>query len=100
MKAWQVYNDWICASTVVFAETRGKARELGAHTDCCEGLEFTEVKVYRCPELDNEYRGHWEMDFYNEQDRLALVKQGFHCEEPDPKECAACNAFAYCDAAR
>ena len=100
MKAWLVWNNWICASTVVFAETRGKARALGVHTDCCEGLYFTEVMVYRRPKLDDEYRGHWEMNWYDEKDRLALVKKaGWVCEYPERKECDVCVARDFCDEA-
>lgn len=98
MKAWKVFNNYTGYSTVVFAETRGKAKTLGMRTDCCEDAEFTEMYVYRVPMLDDEYRGHWEMDFYDDKDRLALVKKaGWCCEYPEDEECAACIAKDFCD---
>ena len=101
MKAWKTYNKFDTYSTVVFAETRGQAKALALHTDCHEGCEFTDISVYRVPELDGEYRGHWEMDFFaDDQDRLALVKfAGYSCEYPEDKECAVCVAKDFCDAA-
>ena len=52
MKAWLVKEkDEFCA-TVVFAETRGKARAMASHTETCEDADFCDILVYRRPALD------------------------------------------------
>jgi hypothetical protein len=85
-------------STVVFAQTRGKARALALSTDACEWAEFKDVRVLRVPELDECYRGRWEMDWNNPEDRIALVKHGWHCSyEIDDPECESCEAKEWCD---
>ena len=46
MKAWLVREkDEFCA-TVVFAETRGKARSTALATDCCEDSCFCDIEGY------------------------------------------------------
>lgn len=97
MKAWIVRRRDGDYATVVFAETRGKARALAQTTDCCEDEEFTNVSAKRFREADSHYRGRSEMDWYDPQDRLFLVKAGWHCEYTDLFECADCCAKAYCD---
>ena len=101
MKAWLVREkDEFCAE-VVFAETRGKARALALHTDCCEDARFTDIEAYRKPQLDKYYtEGKWHFDWCNSQDRLALVKDGnFVCSPDclDYDECPYCSAKEYCD---
>lgn len=104
MKAYKVtdvHGDGYC--TVVFAETRGKARSIAMGTDCCEDTEFINIRATRIPELDEEYRGYSEMSWYDTQDRIALVKAGFYCSleflyETNFKECDYCPARDYCDA--
>ena len=98
LKAWQATDNCWGYSTVVFAETRGKAKALAAKTDCCEGIPFTQIRIYRVPELDNEYRGHWEMDWCDDEDRLALVKKcGWYCiDAEDLDDCSDCVAKEYC----
>lgn len=63
MKAWLVrQKDEFCA-TVVFAETRGKARALALLTDACEDADWLDIDVYRRPNLDKYYvDGKREMD--------------------------------------
>ena len=83
-------------STVVFAETSGKAKAIAIHTDAFEDYEFTEISARRIPKLDKYYRGKKEMDWYDDDDRIALVKDGkFHCFEVS--ECPNCPAKEYCD---
>ena len=77
-------------STVVFAENRNKARLLALSTDACEYGEYIHIIATRRAELDKEYRGHFEMDWYNEQDRKALIKNGWSCYEPDRDVCKEC----------
>lgn len=99
MKAWLVrVEDGDCA-TVVFAETRGKARALAQCTDACEDADFIDIEVRRVPQLDNYDTGSKiEMDWYNPQDRLALVKEcGFQCVDMEWDECKTCSAKEYCD---
>lgn len=100
VKAYVVTNKNECVySTVVFAETRGKAIVLAQSTDACEDVPFTEISAHRVPQMDKYYRGKSEMAWYNPDDRIALVKEaGFHCAdeiwEPD---CVDCPAKEYCD---
>ena len=86
-------------SEVVFAETTGQARALAMRTDSCEDLSFIEIGVKRVRALDASYRGHSFMDWYNDQDRIDLVKlAGYRCDIDvgceDPEHCPARN---YCE---
>ena len=83
-------------STVVFAETPGKARALAKDTDTFEGAEFTDISVHRVPEMDGNYRGCSEMDWYNDDDRRVLVGLGWRCWEPESWECEGCCARDIC----
>lgn len=103
MKAWRVrdtqaYTDF---ATVVFAETRGKAHAIAMHTDACRDAAWNDVRVMRAPELDRFYRGVSEMDWYNEDDMVALVRYGgYRCSyEIDSTylECDKCAAREWCE---
>lgn len=82
MKAYIVsdersYEDY---ATIVFAETCGKAKAAALSTDACEDAEFTDIRALRVKELDRFYRGASEMDWYDEQDRIGMVRfGGMHC---------------------
>lgn len=101
MKAWLVSVKDCFGSTVVFAETRGKAKSIALHTDMCYGYdaEFTDIEVNRLSKADSQYKkGKTEMDWYDPNDRRFLVdKCGFHCEEVDLNECEKCSANDVCD---
>ena len=99
MKAYGAQNDFTGYGTVVFAETRGKATASLLYTDAFEGCDFIEIRPYRIPELDKEYRGHFEMDWFDAKDRIALVKMGWQCDDDsfDSDECAKCPAKDYCN---
>lgn len=101
MKAWLVREKDESCATVVFAETRGKARVLAQHTEVCEDVDFCSIEVRRRPELDKYYvEGKREMDWLNSQDRIALVKDGgFVCDPEfwEPEDCENCPANEYCD---
>jgi hypothetical protein len=100
MKAWLVRNEIDCCATVVFAETRGKARALALHTDTCEDLNFIEIVVNRLPKADKYYKkGKIELDWLNPKDRIIFVKElGFIClEYVEPFMCESCSAKQYCD---
>lgn len=103
MKAWLVGEKDESYATVVFAETRGKARALALYTECCEGADFCDIKANRQPQMDKYYTpGKTEMDWFIAKDRIALVKDcGFICD-PDSREwedCETCPAKQFCDGA-
>ena len=92
MKAWKVGRLDDAYSSVVFAETRGKAREVAMDTD------FIEIGAWRCKKADGEYRGHFEMDWYDPKDRLFLIKElGFTCEYFGDEDCEQCVGKDFCD---
>lgn len=99
MKAWLVREKDEFIATVVFAETRGKARALARWTDACDGVAFCDIKVCRLPKADKYYqKGKCEMEWGNPQDRLVLVKEfGFSCEYAESCDCEECIAKQYCD---
>lgn len=101
MKAWFVKEKDAFCATVVFAETRGKAKYLALSTDTCEDASFCDIEVRRMKELDKYYKeGKWELDWENPADRIALVKDGGFVCDPDYydwEDCAVCPAKEYCD---
>ena len=104
MKAWLVRNkDEFCA-TVVFAETRGKAKSIAIHTETCEDTDFIDIEVRRKPQMDKYYiEGKKEMDWFNSKDRIALVKDcGFYCDKEywEKEDCEVCSAKECCDVSR
>lgn len=100
MKAWLVSEKDEFAATVVFAETRGKARALARVTEACEDADFIDIEVRRKPEMDKYYKeGKMEMDWENPKDRIALVKElGFRCDYYyiEWEDCESCPAKKYC----
>ena len=104
MKAYQIedregYAEYSC---VIFAECRGKAISLALGTDEFpqSDWDFTQLKARRIPSLDKYYRkGHWYMDWYNNEDKIALVKEaGYQCDDDsfDPVGCSKCCAKDFC----
>lgn len=91
------YGD--CCSTVVFAESRGKAKSIAMSTEACEDVDFLNLEVYRLPHMDKYYKpGKTEMNWYDPEDRIALVKDAdFYCEYIELTECEQCPAREYCD---
>lgn len=100
MKAYYASADYLDYATIVFAETRGKAKALALHTDAFEDSEYTDVRVSRRPALDRYYRGLPEMDWENTDDRIAMVRDaGFVCSweyDIDECECKMCPASEWC----
>ena len=101
MKAWLVRErDEFCA-TVVFAETRGKAKVLAMHTDACEDADFMDIEIRRVPQMDKYYTaGKKEMSWFKAADRIALVKDcGFTCDTDafNLEDCPYCPANEHCD---
>jgi len=101
MKAWLVREKDEFSATVVFAETRGKAKSLATHTAACEDVDFIRIEVSRMPEADKYYReGKRELDWEDPADRIVLVKECGFCCDPDWfdwEDCAVCSASEYCD---
>lgn len=99
MKAYKAFNEFTGYGTVVFAENTGQAKCILLGTWEFEGFDYIELRVRRAPELDSEYRGHSEMDWEDDLDRLALVKNGWSCHDDcfDPDDCERCTGRDYCD---
>lgn len=100
IKAYKCEEDFMGYSTVIFAETAGKARYIALKSDTLgEDNEFKDIRVRRIPALDGFYKGKAEMDWYDPDDRLAMVKEaGYMCDDDgfDPDECERCSAQEYC----
>lgn len=103
MKAWYVsdrkgYSDY---AIIVFAETRGKAIYIALGTEEFDRYEwsFTELRAIRKPAFDKYYRSSYRMDWCNDEDRIAMVKEGWYCDDDsfDPDFCTVCVAKEYCD---
>ena len=96
MKAYKAWVDYGEGSTIVFAETRNQAKVISLSCDCCEDAKYTDIRVHRMNELDRLYKGKSEMDWYDEETRLLLVRDfGWSCIEPS-LECDSCNCKKYC----
>ena len=90
MKAWVVRSSDNEYSTVVFAETRGKARVEALHTDCCDDMTFTEISPYRFPEADKLYKdGMSELEWENPEHRRFMLVHGWYCLDAEyaPFDC-------------
>lgn len=99
MKAWLVREKNEFCATVVFAETRGKAKTRAKSTECCEYTAFCDIEAHRMPQADKYYKdGKTELDWFDPKDRMVLVKEcGFVCDYGAHEDCTACSAKAYCD---
>ena len=102
MKAYKITDlkGYCEYATIVFAESRGKAKAIAITTDSFNDYDYTEISARRVPTLDKYYRGECEMDWYDSGDRIAMVKDaGFSCA-PDcwePEDCDKCPARQWCD---
>ena len=104
MKAYKIsdlkgYADY---STVVFAETSGKAKAIAIHTNACEDSYYTDIRTKRIPDLDKYYRvGKKEMDWFDDADRIALVRDaGYSCDPEEyweGEDCTRCPAKQWCE---
>lgn len=100
MKAWLVSENDIEVCEVVFAETRGKAKSIALQTDTFCYCNFCDLDVHREYNIDKYYTdGKRYMDWDNQKDRLALVKEcGFSCVDDCFGEfCEDCLSKEYCD---
>ena len=87
-------------SIVVFAETAGRAKAYAANSETFDDYDFTEIRVNRCPALDRFYRGKPEMNWLNDDDRVAMVRYAnFECSSeiwhPECEE-GECPAQEWC----
>ena len=104
MKAYKITDrkGYCEYATIVFAESRGKAKATAITTDSFNDFDYTEIRAVRVPALDKYYRGECEMDWYNAADRIAMVKDGKFVCDPEGWEiddCVRCPAREYCDIA-
>ena len=99
MKAWLAKDKDEFSATVVFAETRGKAKSVAMSTEACEDVDFCDIEIQRVPQMDKYYKeGKTEMDWHDDNDRIALVKDcGFFCEDIIEDVCKVCPAKKYCE---
>lgn len=97
-KAYKVYDNENCEcfSTVVFADSRNEAKVLALSTDACEDARYIDIRAERLRGADCLYKGSFEVDWYDEDTRLTLVRDfGWSCFEPS-WECDGCLAKKYC----
>ena len=99
MKAYRVNPINEFYSCVVFAETPGKAKSYILGHDGFDDIEFVDIEVHRLKSADCMYKNRLQMDWFNDEDRLFLVKEcGWYCGEYfDMKECEVCCANKYCE---
>ena len=103
MKAYSV-SDKNCdeCTYIVFAESRGKAISYALQycDDAFGDYTFTEMWARRAPRLDQYYSGKSELDWFDMDDRVAMVRDaGFYCSyEVDVtiEECEKCDAHEWC----
>lgn len=102
MKAWAVQDlPYYEHCAIVFAETAGKAKKYCVdYEDVIGEVEFICVRAIRAKNMDKYYKGKNIMDWHDDEDRLALVKErGWYCGDDgfDPGECKKCIARDLCD---
>ena len=83
---------------VVFAENAGKVKAYASNTEEFCDYGFTGIRVNRCSALDRFYKGNPEMDWFNMDDRVAMVRYAnFECSrEFDDCGCNECDAKQWC----
>lgn len=98
MKAYKVWDsaDQDGCSTIVFAENLREAKKLATSTDVCEYANYIDIRAKRLKAADELYKGKWEIDWYDNETRLALVKYfGWGCSDIS-FECDVCVAVRWC----
>ncbi len=97
-KAYKVWIEQGEGSTIVFAETRNKAKVIALSCDCCEDAEYIDVCVHRMKELDHLYKSRSEIDWWDPETRIILVRDfGWSCYEAFISECEYCPAKQFCE---
>lgn len=88
-------KDGDCA-TIVFAESATQAKIEAQSCDCCEDARYIDIRVRRLPKADGLYKGDREIDWYDSETRITLVRDfGWSCWETS-WECDSCPAKQYC----
>lgn len=98
MKAYHVHDStsYEDCSTIVFAEDATKAKLIAQSTDTCEDARYIDIRVRRLPEADKLYKDKSEIDWYDDETRIVLVRDfEWACFEPS-WECDNCQAKQYC----
>lgn len=95
-KAYLAYDKDSMYSTIVFASTRTQAKVEAMTCECCEDTEYIDIRVNRMPAADKLYKGRSEIDWDDQETRMALVRDlGWSCFEPSWM-CDTCEAKPYC----
>lgn len=96
MKAYHAYEKDSDYATIVFAESAAQAKIAAKACDCCEDARYIDIRVRRMPEADKLYKGSSEIDWYDDETRIALVRDfGWSCFDTS-RECDTCPARQYC----
>lgn len=96
IKAYKVWLEQGEGSTVVFASNRNEAKMIALGCDCCEDARYIDISAKRMKELDKLYKGKPEIDWYDPETRLMLVRDfSWSCLEPS-WECDGCIAKIWC----
>lgn len=99
MKAYKAWDDALDEnySTIVFAENVREAKKIAFCCDALDDADWISVRVKRQPEADRLYKGKPEIDWWDAETRLALVRDlGWACLDPYELECEKCAAKPYC----
>lgn len=98
MKAYKAWDEKAfdpCA-TIVFAENIKEAKKIAMATDTCEEANFIDIRVKRYKDADCLYKGSSEINWYDKETRIALVRDfGWRCYDTS-FECESCEARQYC----
>ena len=96
IKAYNVWANDAEYSTIVFAENRTQAKLIAMGCDCCEDAQYIDIRAKRFAPADKLYKGAAEIDWYDPDTRLALVRDfAWSCYETS-WECDTCNAKQFC----
>lgn len=98
MKAYRAWDEKASdpCSTIVFAENIKEAKRIAVETDTCEEANFIDIRVKRFKEADYLYKGSREVNWYDKETRIALVRDfGWACYDTS-WECESCEARQYC----
>lgn len=95
-KAYRAFEKDGDFATIVFAENATQAKLIAQATDCCEDAQYIDIRVNRMAGADGLYKGKPEIDWYDSETRIALVRDfGWACIETS-WECDNCPAKQYC----
>lgn len=98
MKAYLAWDnmDIDRVQTIVFAENEKDAKKIAFRSNVFEYADYIQVRVNRYPKADNLYKGRPEIDWYDDETRLYLVKCCFWQCLDTSYECDTCVAKKYC----